>query len=452
MVILDATIVLTAVPSIQDDLGLTVSGVQWIVTGYAVAFGGLMLFFGRVADLLGRRRVFLVGVGLFVVSSLLCGIAWTGDVLIASRALQGVSAAIMAPTALSIVVTTFTDAAERNRALGIWGGLGGVGATAGLLLGGVITSGLGWQWIFFINIPVGLVILGLVPILVRDSRVPVATRRFDVGGAVTITAALVLLIYAVIQAPEVGWVHAQTVALLVAAAGLVVAFGVIESRSAAPLVPLRIFRTRTLLAGNVLILAVGMAVDGMLFPLTLYVQQVLGLSALQFGLASAVMTVMSIVGAFAGQALVTRAGVRPVAVAAMILIVAGCLLLVPVSVGGTFFGDLFWGLLVFGPGLGAAFVASQIAALTGVAEAESGLAAGLVDTSFNIGNALGIAIVTSVAVSVAAGVMAAAPDRDQLFALTEGLGTAFLVAAVFAVLGLVAALFLPARKTAPTRS
>ncbi|WP_158851269.1 MFS transporter [Saccharothrix deserti] len=445
MVILDATIVLTAIPSMQEDLNFDVAGVQWVLTAYAVTFGGLMLFFGRVADLMGRRGVFLVGIVLFVLSSLLAGVAWTGGVLIVGRTLQGVSAAIMAPTALSMVVSIFQDPAERNKALGVWGGLGGIGATAGLLLGGLITSGLGWEWIFFINIPVGVVIFLLVPVLISESRERVAVRRFDVAGAVTITGSLVALIYAVINAPEVGWGSLSTITLFAVAAVLLVLFLIIEARSAAPLVPLRIFKLRTLVTGNVVILAVGLTVDGMLFPLTLYAQQVLGYSALEFGLTSAVMTVMSIVGAFAGQAAVTKLGLRPVAVPALLLIAVGTLLLISVSRDGTFFGDLFWGLLIFGPGMGAAFVTSQIAALDGVAEEEAGLAAGLVDTSFNIGSALGIAIVTSVAVSVAGGVSAS----DPLVALTEGLQSAFLVATVFAGLGLLAALFLPGKTPSP---
>ena len=434
MVILDATIVLTAIPSIQESLNLSVAGVQWVLTGYAVTFGGLMLFFGRVADLVGRRRVFLAGVALFVLSSLLCGIAWTGAVLLAARAIQGVSAAIMAPTALAMVVSVFRDPTERNRALGVWGALGGIGATAGLLVGGVITSGLGWQWIFYINVPIGVVIFLLVPALVDDSRERVTMRRFDAAGAITITAALVLLIYSVTYAPEVGWTSPGTIVGLALTAALVVLFLVIESRSAAALVPLRLFTLRTLATGNLAMFAVGLAVDGMLFPLTLYAQQVLGYSALQFGLTSAIMTVMSIVGAFVGQAAVTRMGLRPIAIPAFMLIMIGTLLLTSVSVDGTFFGDLFWGLFIFGPGMGAAFVTSQIAALDGVAEEESGLAAGLVDTSFNIGSALGIAIVTSVTVSLAGQVTTDSPSA----ALTEGLRSAFLTATVFAGLGLLA--------------
>jgi EmrB/QacA subfamily drug resistance transporter len=441
MVILDATIVLTAIPSMQHDLGLSVAGVQWVLTGYAVTFGGLMLFFGRVADLAGRRAVFLTGVAVFVGSSLLCGIAWSGGVLVAARAIQGVSAAIMAPTALSLVVSVFADPAERNRALGVWGALGGIGATAGVLLGGVITAGLGWEWIFFINIPIGIAIFVLVPFLIDESRERVAVRRFDVAGAVTITTALILLIHAVVNAPEAGWAGARTIAELGAAAVLVALFLVIEARSAAPLVPLRIFQLRSLVAGNLTIFAVGLTVDGMLFPLTLYVQEVLGYSAWEFGLTTAVMTVMSIVGAFAGQAAVTKLGLRPIAVPALLLMAVGTLLLVSVPVDGTFLNDLFWGLLIFGPGMGAAFVASQIAALEGVAERESGLAAGLVDTSFNIGSALGIAIVTSAAVSVADGTA----TGDPAVAMTEGLQVAFLVAAAFAALGVGSALLLPGR-------
>ncbi|WP_172979820.1 DHA2 family efflux MFS transporter permease subunit [Agromyces agglutinans] len=450
MVILDSTIVLTAIPSIQSSLDLSVTGVQWVITGYAVAFGSLLLFFGRVADVLGRRRVFLVGTVVFVIASSVCGLADTAAVLVIARLAQGVSAAIMAPSALAIVIGVFRDPAERNRALGLWGALGGVGATAGLLLGGVITASLGWEWIFLINVPVGIAVLVLVPPLVGESREHGAPRRFDVAGAVTITTALVLLISAVVNAPDAGWTGATTLIQLAGAVALFVLFVAIESRSAAPLVPLRIFRLRTLTAGNLLILAIGLAVDGMLFPLTLYAQQVLGFTALQFGLMSAVMTGMSVVGAFAGQAAVTRFGMRPVAVAAALLIVAGTVLLTSVSTGGTFFGDLFWPLVIFGPGMGAAFVTAQIAALHGVPDAESGLAAGLVDTSFHLGGALGIAVVSAVAVAVIdAGGSPAPPSPETL---TDGLRAAFAAAAVFAAAGLAAALLLPGRGRRRTSS
>lgn len=446
MVILDATIVLTAIPSMQEDLGFTVAGVQWVLTAYALTFAGLMLFFGRMADLLGRRRVFVAGLALFITSSIVCGAAWSAEVLVAARSVQGLSAAIMAPTALSIVIATFSDSAERNKALGIWGGLGGVGATAGLLLGGLITDALGWEWIFYLNVPAGLVILALCPVLLRESRERAAGRKFDFVGAVTITAAPLLIAYAVIQAPESGWGSARTIGLFAAGLAVLALFVFVEARSAAPLVPLRIFRNRTLVGGNLLMLVVGLAVDGMLFPLTLYAQQVLQYSALQFGLMSAVMTVMSVVGAFAGQALVTRLGIRPIAIGGMLLIGVGCLLLVPVSVNGSFTADMLWGLLVFGPGMGASFVAAQIAALTAVPEEESGLAAGLVDTLFNIGSALGIATVTSVAIAVGRVTVAETGEpAGSLVALNDGLGAAFGVAAIFAALGLGVALFVLTR-------
>lgn len=454
MVVLDATIVFTAVPSIADDLGFSPGGVQWVITAYVLVFGGLQLLGGRLADLLGRRRVFRAGVVLFAVSSLVCGLAWSGGVLIGARVVQGVSAAIMAPSALSLVLTTFEEGAERNKALGVWGGLGGVGATAGLLIGGPLTDGLGWEWVFFINVPVGLGVLALSPLLLREGRGRGVGRGFDLAGAVTITAALVLLVYAVFKAPEVGWGSTQTLGLLAASLALGVLFVGIETRSAAPLVPLRIFRSRTLVGGNLVILVAGMAVDGTLIILTLYAQQVLGYSALQFGLMMAVMTVSSVVGVFAGQHIVTRIGFRPVAAVGMVLIGIGCLLLTRVSADGSYLDDIFVGYLIFGPGMGAAFVAAQISALAGVAERESGLASGLVETSFNIGSGLGIAVFSAVAVSRTNDVLAGAGQSDQLLALTEGFQSAFGVGVVIAVLGLLVALALlgrrPATEAAPT--
>ncbi|MGN9913980.1 MFS transporter [Phytohabitans sp. LJ34] len=447
MIILDGTIVLTAVPSMKQDLRLSTGGVQWVITAYALTFGGLMLFGGRLADLLGRRRVFMVGMVLFVAASLLCGLAWSGGVLVGARALQGMAAAVLAPSALAIVMTTFPEGPERNTALGVWGGLGGIGATAGLLVGGSVTSGLGWEWIFFINVPVGLVALALSPVLLRESSDRRRPRAYDPGGAFTITAALTLVVYAVVKAPSTGWTDLRTIGMLFTAAALAALFVLIESRSAAPLLPLRIFRSRTVVGGNVAIFAVGMAVDGALFILTLYAQQVLGYSAVQFGLMTAVMTGMAIVGALTGQAVVTRIGLRPVMLAGMLLVGGGCLLLTQISAEGSYVDDLLAAMLVFGPGLGAAFVAAQIAALTGVHEQESGLASGLVDTAFNIGAALGIAIASTVAVSrteeLLARENAAAPTGS---ALTEGFQVAFAVTAVFVLIGLVAALVLPSRQ------
>jgi EmrB/QacA subfamily drug resistance transporter len=442
MVILDSTIVLTAIPSMQAELGLPVEVVQWVLTGYALAFGGLMLLGGRIGDLWGRRRVFIAGLALFALSSLACGLAWSAGVLLAARAVQGAAAAVMAPTALALVMTTFPDGPERNKALAIWGGLGGVGATAGLLAGGLVTAALGWEWVFFLNVPVAAVLIALCPVLLRESRDSGAPRSVDVAGAVTVTGTLVLLVFAIVTAPDAGWASVRTVGLFVAVAVLIGLFLLIESRAKAPLVPLRIFRLRTLVAGNVVLFTVGLALDGMLFPLTLYAQQVLDYSALQAGLLSAAMTVMSIVGAFVGQAVVARVGLRRLAVAGIVLVVAGCLLLLGVTADGNPLVQVLPAMLVFGAGLGGAFVACQIAALAGVREEESGLAAGLIDTSFNLGNAIGIAIATSVAVVTTAAAHLADPAVDPAVALTDGFRAAFGMTVVAAVLALIAALVL----------
>jgi EmrB/QacA subfamily drug resistance transporter len=442
MVILDGTIVFVALPAIADDLGFSAGGVQWVMSAYLLCFGALLLLGGRTADLLGRRRVFMVGVGLFVSSSLLCGLAWSPAVLIAARVVQGVSAAIMAPTALSLLMTVFPEGPDRNKALGIWGGIGGVGATAGLLIGGPVTSSLGWEWVFFINIPVGLAVLLWTPRLLRESVNTACARCFDLAGAVTVTSALLLLVYAIAEAPAAGWASVQTIGLLLASAALLALFGLIEARSPGPLVPLQIFRSRALVGGNLVLLTAGMAIDGTLLIVTLFAQDVLGYSAVQFGLMTAVLTVMSVIGAYTAQAIVTKTGFRRVGAAGMVLVGAACLLLTQVSVDGSYFEDIFFGLLVFGTGLGAAFVASQIAALAGVAEGDSGLAAGLVDSSFNIGGALGIAILSTVAVTRADDALSGVGREAELRAMTEGFQTAFAVAVGIAAVGALLAVLL----------
>jgi EmrB/QacA subfamily drug resistance transporter len=444
MVILDGTIVFTALPVIADELAFSTGSAQWVMSAYLLCFGGLLLLGGRTADLLGRRRVFMAGVGLFVSSSLLCGLAWSGGVLIAARVVQGASAAIMAPTALSLLMTVFPEGPDRNKALGIWGGIGGIGATAGLLIGGPVTEVLGWEWIFFINVPVGISVLFLTPRLLPESVDEDCVRCFDIAGAVTVTSAVLLLIYAISEAPDVGWGDVQTIGLLAASIALFVLFWRIEARSPGPLVPLRIFRSRSLVGGNLVLLTAGICIDGMLLIATLYAQDVLGYSTIQFGLMTAVMTVMSVIGAYSAQAIVTRAGPRLVGAAGMVLLGAGCLLLTQVSAGGSYLDDLFLGLLIFGAGLGAAFVASQIAALTGVADEESGLAAGIVDSSFNIGGALGVAILSTVAVASTEALSEGGSDA-QLQAITDGYQSAFAVAVGFALLGLLAALALLGR-------
>jgi EmrB/QacA subfamily drug resistance transporter len=448
MVILDSTIVYVALPLIQDDLGFSTGGVQWVMSAYLICFGGLLLLGGRTADLLGRRRVFMVGVVLFATSSLLCGLAWSGGVLIAARVVQGASAAIMAPTALSLLLTVFPEGPDRNKALGIWGGLGGIGATAGLLIGGPVTAGLGWEWVFFINVPVALAVLALTPRLLPESVDEDCVRCFDLTGALTVTTAVVLLVVGISEAPDAGWTAPRNLTFLGASVALLALFRRIEQRSPGPLVPLRIFRSRSLVGGNVVLLTAGICIEGMLLIVTLYAQEVLGYSTIQFGLMTAVMTVMSIIGAYSAQAIVGRIGSRPVGAAGMLLIAAACLLLTQVSANGSYLDDIFLGLLIFGAGLGAAFVASQIAALSDVAERESGLAAGLVDSSFNIGGALGLAILSTVAVARTDAVASVSPDPG-LQALTEGFQAGFLVAVGFGILGLLAALALLPRSMAP---
>ena len=441
MVILDSAIVLVALPSIDADLAFSAGNLQWVLSAYLLSFGGLLLLGGRAADLLGRRRMFMVGTGLFALASLGAGLAGTSEALLTARALQGVAAAIMTPTALSIVMTTFPEGAERNKALGFWGSTGAIGGTAAWLVGGPITDGLGWEWIFFLNVPVAAGVAALSPVLLRESRAS-GQRRFDVAGAVTITAALVALVYAVVEAPQAGWGDGQTLGLLALAAVLTAVFVGIESRSAAPLAPLRVFRSRSLVGGNLVLFALGTTGFGVPFILTQYAQEVLGWSPIQFGLASLVMPVTAVIGTTAAQVLATRVGVRPVAVLAMAFCGVGSLLLTQVSVGGSYLGDLFFALLFLGPGIGAAYVAGSIASLTGVAETDAGLASGLNNASFQIGGAVGVAILSTVAVSGAHG-------ADPLAALTDGYRSAFAVAIGVAALGMVAASLLLGRTRKP---
>jgi EmrB/QacA subfamily drug resistance transporter len=432
MVILDSAIVLVALPSIDADLGLSTGALQWVLSAYLLSFGGLLLLGGRAADLLGRRRMFIFGAGLFAVASLGAGLAGTSAALLVARVVQGVAAAIMTPTALSIVMTTFPEGAERNKALGIWGSTGAIGGTAAWLIGGPITSGLGWEWIFFINVPIAAGVALLSPILLSESRVAAERRRFDVAGAVTITAALVALVYAVVEAPETGWADGQTLGLLALAGSLIAVFVAIEARSAAPLAPLGVFRSRSLVGGNLVLFALGTMGFAVPFILTQYAQEVLGWTPIQFGLASVVFPATAIVGTFAAQAIATKGGIRLVAVIALALTGLASLVLAQVSVGGTYFGDLFFGLLILGPGMGAAYVAGSIASLTGVADSEAGLASGLNNASFQIGGAVGVAVLSSVAVSGAGG-------DASLAALTNGFQSAFAAAIVVAAVGVVAA-------------
>jgi EmrB/QacA subfamily drug resistance transporter len=443
IIILDGTIVFVAIPSIAQDLKLGPSGVQWVLSSYLLSFGGLLLLGGRLADLLGRRRMFMLGGTLLAVASLLCGLASSGDTLITFRVLQGLAAAIMTPTALSIITNTFKEGPDRNKALGAWSSAGGIGGTVGALIGGPLTDGPGWEWIFFVNVPVALVMVLLTPVVLRESYDRGRARTYDVAGALTSSAALVMVVYAIVDAPSAGWDSGQTIGLFAGAAALLALFVVAESRSAAPLVPLRMFRSKALVGGNLVLLSVGMSVHAAMgFLLTQYAQIVLGYSAVEFGWMFAGMTVLTIVGStLAGGPLVNRFGPRPVAAVSLLTLVASCLILTQISVGGSYVDDMMVGMLLFGPGLGAGFTAAAIASLAGVAEQDAGLASGLNNASFHIGGALGIAIVSTVAVSHASG-------PNPLAALTEGFQAAFVAATIFPAIGVVAALVLLGRSRA----
>jgi EmrB/QacA subfamily drug resistance transporter len=450
MVILDANIVAVALPSIGGDLRFSEQALQWVLSAYLLSFGGLLLLGGRAADLLGRRRLFMVGLTFFTAASLVCGLAWSSGALIGARAFQGIGAAIMTPTALSIVSTTFPEGSERNKALGIWGTMGAFGATAGYLIGGPLVDGPGWEWIFFINIPIGLAALALSPALLRESRAALARRSYDPAGALTITGALFLLVYAVVEAPDVGWGDAQTIIVFAGSSVLLAAFGLIESRHRAPIVPLRLLRSRTLVGANLVMLLFGTVGFGMPFILTQYAQQVLGFSALEFGTGFVVTPVAATVGMIVAQAAVQKVGFRPVAATGMALLGAGSLLLTQVSVAGSYLGDMIFGLLVFGAGIGPAFATVTIAALAGVSERESGVASGLSNTAFQVGGALGVAIVSTVAVSASGDYLAANEGPNPLVVLTEGFQSAFLACVVLAGIGVALALALLGRpRSAP---
>ena len=441
MVILDVSIVNVALPSIQADLHFSPGDLQWVLSAYALTFGGFLLLGGRTADILGRRRMFMGGVALFTVASLLCGLSTSEGMLIAARAVQGLGAAILSPAALSIITTTFEEGAERNKALGIWGAMGGSGAAVGVLAGGILTKFLGWEWIFFVNVPIGVTAFALTRSVVRESRADVRDRHFDAAGAVLITSALSLLVYALTQANRVGWTSARTIAILVASAVLHLAFIAVERRSPAPLVPLGIFaRLRTLTGANVVSFLVGGLTFAMFFMLSLYMQQVLGLSALQTGAGYLAVALTAIVSSGVAQALVTRASVKPVLIVGVTLMGLGNLWFTQVSPDGSYWIDLLPGFLAIGVGLGFSFVPLSIAALAGVTSQEAGLASGLFNTSQQIGGALGVAVFSTVATDRTTTLLK--EGESQAAALTSGFTVAFWVAVGFAVVALVATLLM----------
>src|SRR5436305_10484643 len=397
MVVLDVAIVNVALPSIKTDLGFSQESLQWVITAYSIFFGGALLLGGRLADLLGRRRMFMIGLAIFTAASLLDGLAWSEGSLIAFRIVQGLGAALLSPAALSILTTTFREGRDRNVALGIWGAASGSGGAAGVLLGGALTSALSWSWIFFINVPVGVLVLALSPVLLKESRADLDHRHFDTAGAASITGGLMLLVYALTHASQHGWATTETIGLLAASAALVVAFLVIELRSPAPLLPMRIFRLRTLAASNITALLLGASIFSQFFLLTLYMQQVLHYSALKTGVAYIALTLSIIAFSAVSQALVTRVGIRLVLPVGMALSAAGLILYAQLPVHGSYFSNLFPAFILSGLGLAFAFVPISIGGLTGVRSDDAGVASGLLNTNQQIGGAIECAVATTIA-------------------------------------------------------
>jgi EmrB/QacA subfamily drug resistance transporter len=401
MVILDVAIVNVALPSIQHDLGFSEASLQWVVSAYAIVFGGALLLGGRLADLLGRRRIFVAGLLLFAASSLVCGIAWSSGSLIAFRAVQGLGGALLAPAALSLLMTTFREGRERNVALGIYAAASGSGAAAGVLLGGVLTSYLSWPWIFYVNVPVGVAAAALAPLVLQEGRAELGHRHFDLRGAATATSGLMLLVYALTRATTDGWGSATSVGLLAGAAALLALFVALEARSPWPLLPLRLFRSRTLSAANAAMAVIGAVTFSQFFILSLYVQDVLHYSPVQSGVGFVAFAGTVVVVSNVAQAIVSRLGVRATLTAGFLVSTASVALVARLPLHGHYFWDLFPAFLLGGAGMALSFVPVTIGGLTGVERADAGIASGLINTSRQIGGAVGIAAATAIAAGAA---------------------------------------------------
>jgi EmrB/QacA subfamily drug resistance transporter len=443
MVILDVSIVNVALPSIQRGLHFSEQNLLWVLNAYALFFGGFLMLGGRVADKLGRRRVFVTGVVVFTVASLFCGLATSTGWLVTARAVQGLGAATLSPAALSILTVTFKEGPERNKALSIWGAIAGAGGAFGVLLGGILTQEIGWQWIFYVNVPIGsLVVLAslfiLAPSLSEDEK-----RGFDIPGAITLTASLVLMVFALVKSTSWGWASFNTIGTLVVAIVLLAAFVLIEQRTTSPLVPLSIFGNRSLSVSNLVSLTLGASIFSMFYFLSLYMQQVLGYSALRTGVGYLTIAVAIIVAAGAAQALVARLGVRNVMTVGMVLASGGLVYFTQISPHGTYLGTLLPGFLLAGVGLGLSFVPVTIGAVSGVTADEAGVASGLITTTQQIGGALGVAVLSTIAVSATTRFVISHGhgQREAIAGLNHGFSTAFWFGAVFAAVGALIAFF-----------
>jgi EmrB/QacA subfamily drug resistance transporter len=434
VVVLDASIMNIALPSIGTDLGVSGEDLSWVINAYVLTFGGFLLLGGRLADLLGRRRVFVAGLLLFAAASLAGGLASSSSQLIAARAVQGLGGALLAPAALSILTTIFPAGAERNKALGVWGAVAGSGGAAGVLLGGVITDALGWEWVLFINVPIGIVAALLSFRLIAESRAEVAQRSIDLPGAATVTTGLTAAVYAIVEAESNGWTSTTTLAVFAAASVLLGAFVAIERRAVAPLVPFGIFRLRTVTGANLTMLLVGAAMFGLFYFLSLSMQQVLGYSALEAGLAQLPLAGTLVLAAGVVAPLVTRLGSKPVTLAGLVTFAVGLAWFSRMPADAGFVADLLGPSLVVAVGLAATFVALTVSAVEGITEAESGLASGLINTSQQIGGALGLAVLTAVATARTDSVIG---DVELATALNDGFQAGLLVAAGIVVVAVV---------------
>jgi EmrB/QacA subfamily drug resistance transporter len=432
MVVLDATIVNVALPSIQDDLHLSDAGLQWIVNAYTLVFGGFLLLGGRLGDLLGRKRLFLVGLVIFTGASLLDGLAGSEGMLIGARALQGLGAALISPAALSIISTTFEEGAERARALAVWAAIAIGGSAVGLILGGALTQYFSWPWIFFVNVPVGIAAFVLSLRYIPESRGAQAHRSYDLAGAATVTGGLMALVYAIVGAQSAGWTSARTLGFFAAAVVLLTAFVWIESRAKAPLVRLSIFRVRSLLTANTAMFLAMSGMFAMFFFNTLYIQQVLGYGPLEAGLAFLPFTAGIMISASLASQFAPRIGVRPVAVAGFLLAAAGLVLLTQLPVDGSYAANVLPAILLSSLGMGAVFMPLTLIATTGLPNEDQGLASGLFNTSQQVGGALGLAVLSTLATSK----MHAAGGTPQ-HALVIGFHWAFGVGAVVMLAALV---------------
>ncbi len=439
MVILDATVVNVALPSIQKDLEMSQADLQWVVNSYTLVFGGFLLLGGRAGDLIGRKRLFLVGLVIFTVASLLNGLAPSSTFLILARGLQGFGAALISPAALSIVTTTFKEGADRTKAMGVWSGIAAGGGAVGLLLGGVLTDLLSWPWVFFVNLPVGIATFVLAARFVPESKDEKAHRAFDVAGAITVTAGLTTLVYGIVKAEEKGWASLHTIGFGLVAFALLGAFLVIEHRSAEPLVRLGFLVKRTIRSANLVMLIVAAGLFAMFYFNSLYVQRVLGYTPIQAGLAFVPFTLGIVIGAGLSQTLIRRIGLRSVALIGLALGTVGMLLLVRVDVGGSYWVDLLPSIMIMSIGMGMTFVPVTLIATSGIDAGDAGLASGLLNTSQQIGGALGLAILSTLATSRTSDELAtlgAQPTPDEAgHALVLGFRVAYLAGAIFLAAG-----------------